>query len=75
MNLGLMRFLTDENVSPKVVAYLRKCGADVLDIKEYGWQGKTDHEILEKARILILLLVVRLIMRLAKARARQYTAK
>ncbi len=49
MNLGLMRFLTDENISPKVVAFLRKCGADVLDVKELGWQGRIDNEILERA--------------------------
>ncbi|MEW5803546.1 MAG: DUF5615 family PIN-like protein [bacterium] len=50
MELGLIRFLADENISPKVVAYLRERGADVLDIKELGWQGKTDHEILERAQ-------------------------
>jgi len=49
MNLNRMKFLTDENIPPKVTAYLREQGADVLDVKEYGWQGKTDHEILEKA--------------------------
>ena len=49
MNLDKIRFLADENISPKVVAYLRKCGADVLDVKESGWQGKADNEILDKA--------------------------
>lgn len=51
MNLSQMKFLTDENISPKVVAYLREHGAEVLDIKECGWQGKTDNEIMEKAFI------------------------
>ncbi|HHT9126900.1 MAG TPA: DUF5615 family PIN-like protein [Candidatus Brocadiia bacterium] len=51
MNLSRMRFFADENISPKVVAYLREHGADVLDVKECGWQGKTDSEILEKALI------------------------
>ncbi|MCR4322025.1 MAG: DUF5615 family PIN-like protein [Candidatus Brocadiaceae bacterium] len=51
MNLKQIRFLTDENISPKVVAYLRERGADVLDVKECGWQGKTDHEILGNALI------------------------
>ncbi len=51
MNLSQMRFLSDENISPKVVAYLREHGADVLDVKECGWQGKADNEILEKALI------------------------
>jgi predicted nuclease of predicted toxin-antitoxin system len=51
MNLGQMRFLTDENISPKVAAYLREHGANVLDVKECGWQGMSDNEILEKALV------------------------
>lgn len=49
MNLNLTRFLTDENISPKVVKFLREKGADVLDVKGLGWKGKTDKEILDKA--------------------------
>ena len=41
--------LTDENVSPKVVAFLNNHGLNVLDTKEQGWQGKRDDELLEIA--------------------------
>lgn len=40
MNLNMTRFFADENISPKVVSYLRENAADVLDVKECGWQGK-----------------------------------
>lgn len=43
------RVLTDENISPKVVRYLRKMGIDVLDTKEQNWYGKEDDELLEIA--------------------------
>ncbi|MFQ5645414.1 MAG: DUF5615 family PIN-like protein [bacterium] len=49
MRLKESKLLADENISPKVVAYLRELGADVLDIKECGWQGKTDYEIIDRA--------------------------
>ena len=42
-------WLTDENVHPKVVAYLRSKGLDVLDAKEQGWHGRSDHELLDEA--------------------------
>jgi predicted nuclease of predicted toxin-antitoxin system len=35
--------------SPKVVAFLRNDGIDVLDTKEQGWHGKSDDELLEIA--------------------------
>jgi predicted nuclease of predicted toxin-antitoxin system len=44
-----LRILTDENVSPKVTAFLRNQGIDVLDVKEQGWKGKIDDELLEIA--------------------------
>jgi len=44
-----VRILADENVSPKVVAFLRDQGIDVVDTKERGWQGKSDDELLETA--------------------------
>lgn len=34
MKLIQARLLTDENISPKVVEYLRNIGLDVLDTKE-----------------------------------------
>ncbi len=41
--------LADENIHPQVVDALRRRGADVLDVKESGWIGSTDLEILRKA--------------------------
>ncbi len=44
-----LKFLTDENVSPRVVSFLRGLGYDVLDVKERRWHGKEDAELLQKA--------------------------
>jgi len=44
-----LRILTDENISPKIVVFLRNHGLDVLDTKEQGWHGKSDDELLEIA--------------------------
>jgi predicted nuclease of predicted toxin-antitoxin system len=49
MNAGDVGLLTDENVSPKVVAHLRMIGMDVLDVKEQGWQGAEDEKLLDIA--------------------------
>ena len=49
MKLHQVRILADENISPKVVAFLRSQGIDVVDTKERGWQGKSDEELLETA--------------------------
>ena len=49
MKFHQLRVLTDENVSPKIVVFLRNHGLDVLDTKEQGWQGKSDDELLEIA--------------------------
>jgi predicted nuclease of predicted toxin-antitoxin system len=49
MKSGNTRFLTDENVSPKVVSFLRSRGFDVSDIKETGLYGLSDREILARA--------------------------
>jgi predicted nuclease of predicted toxin-antitoxin system len=46
---GDLKFLTDENVSPHLVAFLRERGHDVLDVKEKGWRGKDDAFLLRKA--------------------------
>lgn len=46
MKLHLVKFLTDENISPKVVAFLRHAGLDVLDTKEQKWYGKDDEALL-----------------------------
>lgn len=42
-------WVTDENIHPEVVAYLRSRGLDVVDVKEQGWQGRLDEEILRAA--------------------------
>lgn len=44
-----LRFLTDENISPPLVIFLREQGHDVLDVKEKGWHGKDDGFLLRKA--------------------------
>lgn len=49
MRFHQLRILADENISPKVVAFLREHGIDVLDVKEQGWQGRSDDELLETA--------------------------
>lgn len=49
MKFRSLRILADENVSPKVVAFLRGKGVDVLDTKEELWQGREDDELLEVA--------------------------
>jgi predicted nuclease of predicted toxin-antitoxin system len=46
MKLKELHLLTDENIDPAVLGFLRQEGFDVVDIKEMGWQGKRDIEIL-----------------------------
>jgi predicted nuclease of predicted toxin-antitoxin system len=43
------RILTDENISPKVVSFLRNKGFHVVDVKEMGLHGKDDAYLLKKA--------------------------
>ncbi len=49
MILQQIKILCDENVSPKIVKFLREKGIDVLDVKEKGWYGKEDEKLLEIA--------------------------
>ena len=49
MKLTAIKILADENVSSKVVVYLRNIGFDVLDIKEQHWFGKADADLLQIA--------------------------
>lgn len=42
-----IRIFTDENISPKVVRFLRERGIDVIDTKEQNWYGKEDEDIHE----------------------------
>lgn len=44
-----LRFLVDENAAPQVAAFLRGQG-DVRDVKEEGWFGWTDEELLSLAQ-------------------------
>ena len=37
MKFRQVRILADENISPKVVAFLRSQGIDVVETKERGW--------------------------------------
>ncbi len=41
--------LTDENIHPDVVMHLRSLGVDVLDVKERGWWGHSDDDLLAEA--------------------------
>ncbi|PQJ35927.1 hypothetical protein BSZ35_16135 [Salinibacter sp. 10B] len=43
------RLLTDENVHPQVVSFLRGRGCNVLDVKELGQMGTSDPEIVRRA--------------------------
>ena len=40
MKLQDVKILADENISPKVVAFLRSAGLDVLDVKEQNWLNR-----------------------------------
>jgi predicted nuclease of predicted toxin-antitoxin system len=45
-----MRFLLDENLSPKVAAPLRAAGDDVTIAREVGLRSATDQVVIETAR-------------------------
>ncbi|MCP4113758.1 MAG: hypothetical protein GY749_50890 [Desulfobacteraceae bacterium] len=49
MKFRSLKILTDENISPRAVSFLRKKGIDVIDTKEEEWHGKDDEYLLEKA--------------------------
>jgi len=49
MKIQNIKVLADENISPKVISFLRNCGMNVLDTKEQGWFGKEDEELLNIA--------------------------
>jgi predicted nuclease of predicted toxin-antitoxin system len=49
MKLLDVKILADENISPKVIGFLRKIGLDVLDVKEQHWYGKDDEALLDIA--------------------------
>ena len=49
MKFCSLKILTDENVSPQVVSFLRQREIDVIDTKEENWHGKDDEYLLKKA--------------------------
>ena len=49
MRLQTIKILTDENISPKVVAFLRQAGVDVRDVNEEQWFGTADEALLDLA--------------------------
>ncbi len=57
MNLRDFALLTDENISPSVVSFLRTNEFDVLDVKESGLIGTNDVDLIrlsfEKERVLV----------------------
>jgi predicted nuclease of predicted toxin-antitoxin system len=49
MKLNQIKLLTDENISPQVIACLRRIGIDTLDTKEKMWFGTDDETLLNIA--------------------------
>lgn len=49
MKLRDFPLLTDENIIPEVIAYLRQMGFDVIDVSERGWEGQLDSQLLATA--------------------------
>ncbi len=49
MKLRAFGLLTDENLDPDVVAFLRQAGFDVWDVCENGLQGSTDVDLIRRA--------------------------
>ena len=49
MTLRDFPFLADENISPEVVAMLRKEGLDVMSVEESGLNGYTDRQLIRIA--------------------------
>lgn len=49
MKFNSVKILADENISPRILSFLRAKGIDAADVKEKGWQGSNDRYILEMA--------------------------
>jgi len=49
VKFGSVKILADENISPRILSFLRAKGIDASDVKEKGWQGSDDRYILEMA--------------------------
>jgi predicted nuclease of predicted toxin-antitoxin system len=50
LKLQEFALLADENIHAEVLAYLRQCGCDVLDVRESGLIGSDDLALLRLAR-------------------------
>jgi predicted nuclease of predicted toxin-antitoxin system len=46
MSLVEFRILTDENINPALVSFLRTQNMDVVDVKEQRWVGASDEELM-----------------------------
>lgn len=57
MKLSELIFLSDENIQPEVVHYIRSLGYQILDVKENNLQGSSDLDLLqlafEESRVII----------------------
>lgn len=49
MTLNSYKLLTDENIDPVIVAFLRQHGFDTSDVKENGWFGMKDIDLMPLA--------------------------
>jgi predicted nuclease of predicted toxin-antitoxin system len=49
MNFHAFRFLTDENIHPEIIEFLRSESFDVASTSELALNGKPDDEILKRA--------------------------
>ena len=49
MKLRDFGLLTDQNLHPQVVAFLRATGFDILDVNAQGLQGTSDVDLLKRA--------------------------
>ena len=49
MTLNGYKLLTDENIDPVIVAFLRQRKFDVCDVKENGWFGMKDIDLMPLA--------------------------
>jgi predicted nuclease of predicted toxin-antitoxin system len=48
MKFSQIKFLTDENISTKVLEFLREQGLEVIDVREQRWQGSDDVFLLKE---------------------------
>ena len=49
MKFNSVKILADENISPRILSFLRAKGIDAADVKEKGWQGSNDRYVLDMA--------------------------